>query len=167
MTSHHRESPGAEFEVRCPLSGSALRIIRAFVEIVACHAGFDGESVAQIEMAVDEACSNVWLHAYPEAGGGNGDLIGEGAEGCEVTLRIHIDPHAMSISIIDRGIGDLKGPHEGIRTVEEYCERSGGYHGLGTFIMRSFMDEVEYHYPEEKGTVVRMKKYLRSEVENR
>ncbi len=70
---------------------------------------------------------------------------------------------AMSISIVDEGIGDLAGPHKGIDSLEEYCRRGGSYHGLGTFIIRSFMDEVEFHYPRECGTVVRMKKYFKAD----
>ncbi len=59
MTSRPAASHRIDFEVRCPLSGPALHVIRVFVETLAREMGFDSESVAQIEMAVDEACSNV------------------------------------------------------------------------------------------------------------
>jgi anti-sigma regulatory factor (Ser/Thr protein kinase) len=144
-----------------------LRIIRAFVETVARQIGFDDEGVAQIEMAVDEACSNVWIHAYPSTrqASGHEEEAGELSNGhpnAEVVIHLNVDNRAIAISIIDSGIGNLRGPHEGIASMREYCDREGDFHGLGTFIIRSFMDEVEYHYPQDKGTVVRMKKYLKS-----
>ncbi len=159
MTSQLSVHNTIELEVRCPLSGPALHILRMFVETVARQMGFDGESIAQIEMAVDEACSNVWLHAYPDEKSRPGCPSGEVP--FDVILRVRLERDGICIRIIDQGIGDQEGPHSGIRTLEEYCERTGGYHGLGTFIIRSFMDEVEYHYPAEKGTILQMKKYLK------
>jgi len=139
-----------------------LRIIRTFVETVARQMGFDEENVAQIEMAVDEACSNVLLHAYPKQEGQETEVIDppETEAPADVIVRLIVDSRGLAISIIDRGIGDIDGPHDGIQSIEEYCDLEGDYHGLGTYIIRSFMDEVEYHFPQEKGTVVRMRKFL-------
>lgn len=170
MPHQAQRPPTLEFEVRCPLSGPSLRIIRAFVETVARQIGFDDEGVAQIEMAVDEACSNVWIHAYPSSHEFSVDDecdVGEPSNGhlrAEVVISLNVDNQAIAISIIDSGIGDLRGPHQGIASMQEYCDREGDFHGLGTFIIRSFMDEVEYHYPQDKGTVVRMKKYLKTRL---
>ncbi len=143
-----------EFEVRCPVSGPTLAVIRAFVETVARQIGFDMATAAQIEMAVDEACSNVWLHAYPDSAPDDDRLL---------TLRLTADSESICIIISDHGIGALEGEdHHGCPSISEYMDKSSDFHGLGTLIIRSFMDEVEYRCPPRQGTLLRMKKYLRA-----
>lgn len=162
MTSHNGLSGPIELEMHCTLSGPVLQILRVFVETVARQMGFEEHCVTQIEMAVDEACSNVLLHAYPGSGLPRDTCHPESEPlASAITLRMHIEDDALGIWIIDHGVGALGGPHRGVESVEEYLQRQEKYHGLGTYIIRSFMDEVEYDYPSGKGTVVRMKKYLR------
>ncbi len=151
MTSQERTCEEIEFEVRCPLSGPSLAVIRAFVETVARQMGFHIDDAAKIEMAVDEACANVLLHAYPNS---------HNEAQCDFTLRLRVSPDAIAIWIIDKGVGSQRGEHKGVGSIREYMNLEKKYHGLGTYIIRSFMDEVEYHFPEEKGTILRMVKYL-------
>jgi len=47
---------------------SSLERIGDFVRKIAKEAGFESLSVYSIEMAVDEACSNIIEHAYGEKG---------------------------------------------------------------------------------------------------
>ena len=175
MNSPPCYNPETELELRCPIESATLQILRAFVETVARYMGFGPESIAQIEMAVDEACSNVLLHAYPAENGearngaeGRKAPHGAGAHAAaahkhELIMRLALHEDSLSIWIIDRGVGSRsRKPHQGIQSIEEYIKKPGDFHGLGTYIIRSFMDEVEYCYPDEKGTIVRMKKYLRS-----
>ena len=51
----------------------SLADIRKFVFQAASNAGFDEKEIYAVELAVDEACSNIIEHAYE--GEGKGDII--------------------------------------------------------------------------------------------
>jgi hypothetical protein len=57
-----------QFEVTFPVEESLLAMIRRFVCQVSEDMDFNKDEIYKIELAVDEACSNVMLHAYGEAG---------------------------------------------------------------------------------------------------
>jgi serine/threonine-protein kinase RsbW len=155
-----------EFEIRCPISTQILAVIRDFVTSLARQMGFDEEAVDQIELAVDEACANVVRHAYKHLGV-SPDLSTEKQsadlktiKSCTLWVRLHLGDQFLKITIIDHGIG-INSEAKGVNTMEEFAER-GGSGGLGMYIIRNFMDEVEYSYPPS-GTVLTMTKYLNSE----
>lgn len=151
-----------ELEIRSPIDSAVLPTLRTVVTALARQVGFDDEQTDQIEMAVDEACANVINHAYkhlrvaPDAGG----PAGKSAADCSLWLRLHLGSDYLRVFVIDRGIGLPEAPrcHD---SVEEFA-RDGGRGGLGIFIIRNFMDEVDYESPPEAGTVLTMTKYLKS-----
>lgn len=152
-----------EVEVHSPAETRVLGLIRAMVTALAREMGFDPEGVDKIELAVDEACSNVVRHAYRHLGV-SPDLPPErrkapppGVE-CILRLRACVAPDSIMIQIIDNGIG-MKNSPPGVNSVQEYITDRKGAGGLGNFIIRNFMDEVTYDYPE-RGTILTMKKYL-------
>jgi serine/threonine-protein kinase RsbW len=156
-----------EIEVCCQAASGVLATLRQFAVCLARNAGFDEVQVGEIEMAVDEACANVIRHAYKHLGV-SPDLGGETAsnddsvqEKCTIRLRASIKTDRLVLSVVDQGIGLYRMP-PGVESVQEYQER-GGSGGLGIYIIRQYMDEIEYHYPPESGTVLTMVKYLRRE----
>ncbi|MBI5155377.1 ATP-binding protein [Candidatus Poribacteria bacterium] len=169
MEHTQTESPGTgsiNLEICCPVETRVLALLRSVATTLAEQIGFGEEEIGQIEMAVDEACANVVRHAYKHRGVSS-DLAGEDAapaladEECVLKVRITIGRGMLRFSIIDHGIGMDKTP-SGAQTVEEYVER-GGKGGLGSLIIRNFMDEVDYEFPEPAGTILTMTKYLRTE----
>jgi serine/threonine-protein kinase RsbW len=153
-----------QFEIRCVPEGEALWPMRTFVTSIAREIGFPEEDVDKIELAVDEACANVIRHAYKHLGV-SPDLpederaADDDAQQCVLRLRIVMGEDFLRISIIDHGIGMANRP-PGVGSVKEYTDR-GGTGGLGTYIIKNFMDEVEYDYPADSGTILTMTKYLR------
>lgn len=152
-----------DLEIRCPVQTRVLAILRTFVCSIATYHGFDAEQTDKIEMAVDEACANVIRHAYKHLGV-SPDLPEEKQNAdpethrqCVLRLRIHLGEDYLKISIIDHGIGMHNKP-PGVNSVEEYTDR-GGTGGLGNYIIRNFMDEVEVDFPPESGTILTMTKY--------
>lgn len=144
------------FEVNCPVNTSLLRTIRCFVTRVADEMGFDEERISQIEMAVDEACSNVAIHAYDDEG-----ICGDIESDLE--LKLEMDEHSLTIYVRDKGRVEAPDHFSGARSFEEYQNQGfndNRYHGLGILIMKKFMDEVEFVRGPERGTLVKMKKYL-------
>lgn len=165
-TSDVRLDEQVDFEIRCPISTQILAVVRDFVSSLARQMGFEEEAIDQIELAVDEACANVVRHAYKHLGV-SPDLSADRrnpdpltAKSCTLWLRLHLGDQFLKITIIDHGIG-INSEAKGVNTMEEFAQRGGGG-GLGMYIIRNFMDEVEYSYPPS-GTVLTMTKYLNSE----
>ena len=115
-----------------------------FVTTAAETAGLNARDVQAVQLAVDEACSNIIQHAY--GGEGRGDIECTcciGADGLTMTLTDHgasFSPH--DVPIPDLG-ADLEGRMEG---------------GLGIFIMRKMMDEIRFAFAPESGNVLTMVK---------
>jgi serine/threonine-protein kinase RsbW len=155
-----------ELEIRCPITTEILAVIRDFVTSLARQMGFDDEAVDQIELAVDEACANVVRHAYkhlgvsPDLPAANRNADEATMRACTMWVRLHLGSQFLKITVIDHGIG-INSEAKGVTTMEEFSAR-GGTGGLGMYIIRNFMDEVEYSYPPS-GTVLTMTKYLNSD----
>ncbi|MDX2175883.1 MAG: ATP-binding protein [Candidatus Sumerlaeia bacterium] len=151
-----------EIEVKAPVETRVLSLIRTLVSAMATDLGFSVEEVERIELAVDEAATNVVRHAYKHIGV-SPDLPPHErhepppGQDCTLHIRAELQPHCMRICVIDKGIG-LQNMPPGVNSIDEYLERRGNG-GLGNFIIRNFMDEVRYDYPGQ-GTVLTMTKYL-------
>src|SRR5271156_3588665 len=140
--------------LQTPGHESYLAYIRTIVVDLARKVGFDESEVAKIEMAVDEACSNVVKHAYspdkewcwqhrdPEI---RLDVRREGDH-----LIIEINDHGQRFDFANYRHADIE---DRLREMKQ-----GGY---GLFIMRNFMDEVQYSSNDQTGNTLRMVKYLK------
>jgi serine/threonine-protein kinase RsbW len=119
-----------KFTLQVPSSTENLALIREFVTSVGAQAGLDESGVAQLELAVDEACANVIEHAYGH------DTTKE------VIVRAVFNDETLRISVIDegRGFDPNKVKQE---TIEQLVhERKSG--GLGIRLIKTLMDEVSY-----------------------
>lgn len=108
----------------------SLARIGDFVRIVAQDAGFEKFAVYSIEMAVDEACSNIIEHAY---GGENKG---------EIRCKCLVSENSLTIELCDRGKSfDLYAvPPPNLSDNLEEREA----HGLGLYFIRQWMDEVHF-----------------------
>lgn len=122
----------------------SLAAIGEYVTRAAEAAGLDARSVQGVELAVDEACSNIIEHAY--GGEGRGDI--------EVTYRI--DGDGLTVLLRDYGQPfdtdrvpepDLQAPLE---------DRDAG--GLGLHFIRQLMDQVRFEFTAGSGNVLTMVK---------
>jgi len=134
------------YELKIPNQTDNLELIREFVSRLSTKVGFAADDVDRIQTAVDEACTNVIKHAYEKEGE---DHIG---------IIIKIDYQKLTIMITDQGKGfnpkQIKMPK-----MDEYLAelRVGG---LGIYLMKTLMDEVDYTIQPGVGNKVRMVKYL-------
>lgn len=123
-----------------------LEVIRDFIRKLAIRAGFNDEVASQIELAVDEACTNVIKHAY------------HFNKRRKLDITVFIDSERVEIIIHDKGAGfdvsKLAKPD-----LEKYvhAQKKGG---LGIHLMRSLMDEVNYAFEPGKNNQVSLVKYL-------
>lgn len=105
------------------------------------------EEISDIKTAVSEAVTNAVIHGY------------ENQEGI-ITVSCTICGNVVDITIADEGSGieDIEQAREPLYTSKPELERSG----MGFTMMETFMDEVEVESEKGKGTIVRMRKKLRS-----
>jgi serine/threonine-protein kinase RsbW len=118
-----------------------VRTVRLAVSSLANKVGFDIEAIEDIKVAVSEACSNIVCHSTIDS-----DKF------YHVTCEICED--RLEISIEDEGVGF---------DMEAYEEPSLGQikeGGLGVFIIKALMDEVNVRSEIGSGTCIKMIKYV-------
>jgi anti-sigma regulatory factor (Ser/Thr protein kinase) len=121
--------------------------IREFVGDIARAGGFGDKDVYNIQLAADEAASNIIEHAYEGVSDGLLELS------CGVkgnTLTIILVDHGESFDPSEIPLPDLKA---------DLSERKIG--GLGIFLMRKLMDEVHYEVKPKHNNVLTMIKRKR------
>jgi len=121
--------------------------IREFVGGVARAGGFSDKDVYNIQLATDEAASNIIEHAYEKTSNGVLELAC-GVQAGSITIILTDHGESFDPSIIP--IPDLKA---------DLSDRKIG--GLGLFLMRKLMDEVHYESRSDKSNVLTMIKHKR------
>lgn len=115
-----------------------VSIIRLTVSVIANKVGFSLDDIEDIKVAVSEACTNAIKHSLDD----------------KFLVEFSILNNGLSIEVQDKGTGydvdslqepDLANPKEG---------------GLGLFIIKTLMDEVNTISNTDEGTTIKMTKYL-------
>ena len=124
-----------------------LSTIADFVVKAAQASGLDEKAIFEVQLAVDEACTNVIEHSYRGEDKGEIALRCERAEGgFVVTIRDHGQPFNPE----DVPLPDLK------------CGLDKRQHGgLGLYFMRLLMDEVRFHFDTEGNELTMVKRIHR------
>lgn len=137
-----------------PCRYSYLRVVRQAVLDLCARAGMSEFKAAQLEMAVDESCSNIIEHGY----GGEVDFEGDPRHpGLRLNLIQYTD--RVVVEILDRGKAfdfDQQEVVEPTEYLEGERER-----GLGMYIIKRFVDKAEYEPNTEAGNCLRLTKMLR------
>jgi serine/threonine-protein kinase RsbW len=138
---------GREYEICVSSQFLNLAAIAEFVSERAQLAGLSEDQVFDIQMAVDEACTNAMEHAY------------DGQPDGQVRVCCYVERDEFVVRVTDYGRSfdpatiappDLSVPLE---------ERQIG--GLGLFLMKQLMDRVEYRADEKVGNQMVMRKRVR------
>lgn len=123
----------------------SLAAISDFVVEQARAAGMDEHAVWEVQLAVDEAATNVIQHSYAKLSG-------------SMTLSTNITESELEVVICDRGKPfnpeDVPEPD----LVSPLEERKTG--GLGLYLMRKLMDRVEFSFKDGENLLI-MSKRLR------
>jgi serine/threonine-protein kinase RsbW len=123
---------------------ASLAKIGDFVRKVAQDAGFESFAIYSIEMAVDEACSNIIEHAY--AGEGKGSIR------CTCT----VDDQELKIMLQDTGQSFDPSAIPQPNLSDNINEREA--HGLGLYFIRQWMDEVYFETTGTSNTLTMVKR---------
>jgi serine/threonine-protein kinase RsbW len=106
-------------------------------------AALDETSIAEVEVAMTEALSNVIVHSYEER------------EDERVLLSLEIDDERLALEIRDRGR-----PFEPARYEPPDLD-APAEHGYGVFLIDELMDEVVRRPLDDGGTLVLLVRYRR------
>jgi anti-sigma regulatory factor (Ser/Thr protein kinase) len=121
--------------------------IAEFIEKTAQAVGMNDDQLYDVQMAVDEACTNVIEHAY----GGRQDG----------TIDITCEKRSGNLVIVIRDFGEQFDPKqvEQPRTKDPLSKRNVG--GLGIFFMKKMMDKVEFKFSPSNGNQLTMVKKIK------
>ncbi len=125
-------------DLRIPCKAEWVALARLSVAAVASRLKFSIDEIEDIKLAVAEACTNAIQHA-------------NGSQYIEIKCEA---VNGLRISVRDYGRGTRP---EHIRSRELDDERVGG---LGVFLIRSLMDDVDYVVHPDQGTLLVMVKRL-------
>jgi serine/threonine-protein kinase RsbW len=123
-----------------PAKADYLLLARLVLAGIARDVEVSDELLADLKLAVTEACGNSVRHAYP---GGDGD----------VTVAYTLEGETLEMVVEDRGIG--------VAATQEPAGRAELDGGMGMSIIRTIVDDVAVEPGSGgRGTVVRMRKRL-------
>lgn len=135
-----------------PATLDALSHISQFITDAAEGAGLDARATWQVQLAVDEAATNIIQHAY------------EADDPGKLTVSWQRTANTFTITLRDQGRGfdphsvpepDLLSPLE---------QRQVG--GLGIYLMTRLMDEVHFDFNPTRGNTLTMVKHITSTPDN-
>jgi serine/threonine-protein kinase RsbW len=129
-----------------PATLDSLAKISMFVTDATSRAGLDDHAAWQVQLAVDEASTNIIQHGY-----------GDDAPG-DIELGWRVDGSDLVVTLRDRGrrfnpddvpAPDISSPLE---------ERQAG--GLGLYLMGRLMDSVAFEFDDIQGNLLKMTKRI-------
>jgi serine/threonine-protein kinase RsbW len=126
---------------------SSLAEISDFISSATARVGLDDHAAWQVQLAVDEAATNIIQHGYAA------DQIGE------IELSWYVEGQDLIVTL--RDYGRRFNPHDvpPPDLVSPLEERQPG--GLGLYLMGRLMDDVAFSFDDEKGNLLTMTKRLR------
>ncbi len=134
-------------KLEVPAKSCNESFVRAAVAAFSVQLDLSVEDLADIKTAVSEAVTNSIVHGYANMKG----IV-------RITCRIIDSVFEMEVTDFGVGIENIGQAMQPLFTSKPECERSG----MGFTVMQTFMDEVTVKSEVGEGTVVTMKKHIRS-----
>jgi len=123
-----------------------LSLLRNVINSVANQLDMDESMVGQLEMCIDEACANS-ISAMNEHG-----------IQTPVRLEVIVEKHCVRFTVYDSG-EDFSHHFQNATPMDDETDRTKK-RGYGLRIIKTFMDEVQYHHDPEEGNRLHLIKYL-------
>jgi serine/threonine-protein kinase RsbW len=126
---------------------AALSRVSDLVSDGVLHGAFPADWTNRLQIAVDEAVTNIIEHGYEDR------PLGEAT----IHLAIQVDEDAFHMTISDQG--QHFDPNR-MSDIDIQRHVDAGHHGgLGVFLMRRIMDVVDYRYENGKQNTLSLVKY--------
>ncbi len=122
---------------------SKLTDIRKFVAKHAREHGFNEKQISDIQLAVDEACTNIIKHAY------------QFDQTKNFMIELEFDGDQLSITLTDHGSGFDPNRYQRPDLKKQIEKKKRG--GMGIFLIKNLMDDVSYS-SNNNTNVLRMSK---------
>jgi serine/threonine-protein kinase RsbW len=126
---------------------ATLAQVRDLVANAVKKGGFAPQYLNRLQIAVDEAVTNIIEHGYD----------GKPRGAAHIQISASVSPDEFRIVVIDQGtafdpntLGDIE--------IDQHVA-AGQAGGLGVFLMRKIMDVVDYHYETGKRNRLLLVKY--------
>jgi len=142
MTSTHRITRAAHLE--------SLNDFREFIKKQCARVpDINEEFLYDVQLAVDEACTNIMTHGYADLNPGS------------IILDLEIDPDELTVTLTDFG-HSFEPSHTPIPDVDAPIEeRALG--GFGLFFILQSVDAMDYRVTEDGNKMI-LTKYLRKQL---
>jgi len=136
-------------EKHLKIAGEMKQVSEAcrWVVQVAEESGLPMRDVNHLELAVDEAVTNIIEHGYGHQG-----------EGKSIDIVVAHRPNEVRVTIIDEGPQFDPLRQEAPNPLTALDDRSDSGGGWGVFFIQKVMDEVSYTYAESKNHLVMTKR---------
>jgi serine/threonine-protein kinase RsbW len=134
-----------KFEIKIESKADSLPLIANFVSDSLGRFKVDTETINKVQLAVEEACTNIIDYAYPDGAG-------------YIKINLELDKEEILITIIDKGqpFNPTLAPPPDLNSDVE--QRKIG--GLGIFLMLKMMDKAVYSYDSLEGNKLVLMKHL-------
>jgi serine/threonine-protein kinase RsbW len=146
-----RKSKAIEKQLTVKSRTENLAEIRDFVRSTALDVGFSNETVENIVLAVDEACTNIIKHAYKFYPDG------------EILIKLKRSGGKFNIEIIDYG-SSFEPEKVPVPDIQKFYQQHK-VGGLGIYLMKTLMDDVKYVSVPGKYNTVRLSINLNAAVQ--
>ena len=118
--------------------------LEGFMEAVGEQTGIDVSLITSLNLALEEAVTNVILYAYPEGQEGQADI------------DVYVNQEELKFVIRDSGTPFDPTAKEDADVTLSLEDRPIG--GLGIFMVKQIMDTIEYEYREKQNILILHKK---------
>ncbi len=118
-------------EIAIPAQMSYMGQVRDFIEHIGVKYKYPDKIINSYKLVIEEACTNIIRHGYRDIKGG------------EISIRAIIRQKSLTVVIIDQGIS--YDPRQAQTPDLEKYIQIGKKGGLGIFMMRKLMDDVQYN----------------------
>ncbi|WIV12610.1 ATP-binding protein [Proteiniborus sp. MB09-C3] len=139
------ESSFDSIKLNVPNKAEYVSVVRLTTSAIASRMGFDIEEIEDIKVAIAEACTSTLEHS-----------LSSEKENFDINFDMYVDKLVITVKDIGKGFN--------VDDIKELKVEELGEGGLGIFIINSLMDEVEIINDREKGTEIRMIKYIKDDI---
>ena len=135
------------YELIVPGDPKSLSLIRMVVTAIAREAGLSEDQVGRVEVAVDEACTNVIEHSYQKL-----------SPHPPVEVLVQADSKDFIVDIVDSG-PSFDFNNRVRNKFPDHWVHGDNMRGAGLYLMMSLMDSVDYErLPDDRNRMRLIKK---------
>jgi len=127
------------FQITRAAELESLQVFREFISDCCAQHKIEGDTVLELKLAVDEACTNIIQHGY------------KGMDPGSIILSFRIEPGRILVQITD--FGHVFEPASAPQPDVEAAVEGRALGGLGLYLIYQTMDNIDYQSSEDGNTL--------------